>query len=111
MQGCSWLLREPTDTSTHHVSTYFSLSSCSFSFTQEVIYYYGKTVSQVPLTIFVNIITVFTFVVLITRCATENDAYAGVVNMCSCFILLIFCVHIVLHFKGFIALIHDSSVQ
>ena len=63
-QGCPWLFRETTDTSTHHVSTYFSLSSCSSSFTKELIYYYGKTVSQVPLTIFVNFVTVFTFVAL-----------------------------------------------
>ena len=49
---------------------------------------------------------------LITRCATEDDTYTGVVIVCRlCFILLIICVHIVLHFKSFIALILDSSVQ
>jgi len=64
MQDCPWLFRKPTDTSTHHFSTYFSPSACSSFYTEEVIYYHGKTVSQVPQTIFVNFVTAFTFVVL-----------------------------------------------
>jgi hypothetical protein len=109
MQGCPWLFREPIDASIHHVSTYFLLSSSSPSFTQEVIYFYGKTVSHALLTIFLSILLLHShWLSLKTRCATEDGTHTGVVSICRlCFILLNFCDHIVLHIKGFIVLIHD----